>query len=125
MEGGVREKRDSQSTRCSPGWAGLAVRRAPIDSELMANGRQKFFQMFIRWKLKSCATRMFCGGQHAGERFLTTLQLPLTSAQNKSNYSYMITFIKLGISTVTTIIATTSVFYRVHHSFFSKRVREQ
>lgn len=31
-------KKHSQSTRWSPGWAGLAVRRAPIDSELMANG---------------------------------------------------------------------------------------
>lgn len=75
----------------------------------MANGRQQFFQMFISWKLKSSATRVFSGGQHAGERFLTTLQLPLTSAQNKSNYSYMITFIKLGISTVTTYIIIVSI----------------
>lgn len=99
-----------ETMRCSPGWAGLAVRRAPIDSELMANGRQQFFQMFIRWKLKSCATRMFSGGRKE-KGFLTTLQLPLTSAQNKSKYSSMLTFIKLSVSTISTIIAPTT------HSF--------
>lgn len=34
----------------------LQVYRALIDLALMANGRSEFFQKFIRWKLKSCAT---------------------------------------------------------------------
>lgn len=34
----------------------LEVYRALIELALMANGWSEFFQKFIRWKLKSCAT---------------------------------------------------------------------
>lgn len=64
-------------------WLGCSP--APIDCELMANGRQQFFQKFSSWKLKSCVVRMFSSGQHTWE--FQTLQLPLTTAQISSKFS--------------------------------------
>lgn len=45
-------------------WLGCSP--APIYSELMANGLQRFSQKFSSGKLTSCAMRMFGWRQHTG-----------------------------------------------------------